>query len=111
MPAFRSRSELISSSDANDMTTSAEMASRKFYEYLLKVRAYFLGNFSSSELGYVVFPFLKIFKLFGFMPIRLDQSYLFDERSKMVWDLWAILWSFLGSVIYVGKCVSLIDWV
>ncbi|XP_011292174.2 gustatory and pheromone receptor 32a-like [Musca domestica] len=87
------------------MTTSAEMASRKFYEYLLKVRAYFLGNFSSSELGYVVFPFLKIFKLFGFMPIRLDQSYLFNERSKMVWDLWAILWSFLGSVIYVGGFV------
>lgn len=80
------------------------MAKYELYECLWNVRSYFFGSFTATDFGYVVYPFLRIFKTLGFMPIRLDPASILNERCKVDWDMWAILWSLLTSVIYVGEC-------
>ncbi|XP_075167509.1 putative gustatory receptor 2a [Haematobia irritans] len=77
------------------------MGKYKLKEVFEKIRKSFCGHFNGNDFGFVVYPFLKIFKIFGFMPINLDPNGFLNEKIRIEWDKWAICWSWLGSIIYV----------
>lgn len=75
--------------------------------YLDKIKNYFFDKFQTNEFAYVLYPFLRIFKFFGFLPVQLEASEILSENYKFKLDKWSFLATFVGSIIYIGKIVFL----
>ncbi|XP_023300973.2 putative gustatory receptor 2a [Lucilia cuprina] len=71
---------------------------KRFFD---RVKNYFFDKFQTNEFAYVLYPFLRIFKLFGFLPVQLEPNELLSENYKFKLDKWSFVATFIGSIVFI----------
>lgn len=68
-----------------------------------KIKNYFFDTFQSNDFAYVLYPFMRIFKLFGFLPVQLEPTEFLKENYRFKVDKCSLVMTFIGSIVYIGK--------
>ncbi|XP_037941278.1 putative gustatory receptor 28b [Teleopsis dalmanni] len=69
---------------------------------LLVLKECWSKGFPSNEFGYVLYPFLCIFKLFGFAPIDLKNGEnLHSKYGRLKLDICSATWTVISAIIYI----------
>lgn len=68
------------------------------------IKKYFYGNFKANNFGNLLYPFLRIFKLLGFAPVKLHRGEVLKIKNKQFeWDFYGWIWSINLVIAYIGN--------